>query len=305
MILNKKILSLILTINFISFISLNSFGLEQKDNSYLTVRFEGKVVNIKTEDVLASLVESEMGRTFPEEALKAQTIACHTFILRNIQKNQYLNFIYKKPSEKVKKAVEEVLDLVVLKNGEKNKLAFTPYCSCVADKTNDAIDIWGFESTSSVESKYDFLSPTYQKQCRYSLGEVKELFKNKWSLELENIEPEDIFKVLTKTKAGYNGKMSVGAYNKYFRKISNKETDITARLIREEVLTKLGSPKFEIFYDKDKQEFIFTSYGFGHGVGMSQFGAKFYNEKENWNYENILNHYYPNSETKSLKDVEI
>ncbi len=39
--------------------------------------------------------------------------------------------------------------------------------------------------------------------------------------------------------------------------------------------------------------FAFTTYGYGHGVGMSQNGANFYAKYAGWNYRDILFHYYP------------
>lgn len=39
--------------------------------------------------------------------------------------------------------------------------------------------------------------------------------------------------------------------------------------------------------------FVFTTYGYGHGVGMSQNGANHYAAYSGWNYEQILDHYYP------------
>ncbi len=40
-------------------------------------------------------------------------------------------------------------------------------------------------------------------------------------------------------------------------------------------------------------QFAFTSYGYGHGVGLSQNGANFYAKYAGWNYQDILFHYYP------------
>lgn len=40
-------------------------------------------------------------------------------------------------------------------------------------------------------------------------------------------------------------------------------------------------------------QFAFTTYGFGHGVGMSQNGANFYAQYGGYNYQQILFHYYP------------
>ena len=51
----------------------------------------------------------------------------------------------------------------------------------------------------------------------------------------------------------------------------------------------LPSAAFEVEYDDG--EFIFTTYGYGHGVGMSQQGAD-YNAQRRWDYEEILPPYY-------------
>ena len=47
------------------------------------------------------------------------------------------------------------------------------------------------------------------------------------------------------------------------------------------------------------EEVIFTGYGSGHGVGMSQVGAKEY-AKKGWSYEKILEHYYKDTKLKKL-----
>ena len=271
----------------------------------------GKLYQISAIDWVANQVESEMGPSFPVEALKAQAIVTHTFSVRNQQNKAYPRYVNRQISQKVWDAVKSVSDLILVKSEENRdsmnrlQVAFTPYCSCSAGQTNNAKDIWGFEETVSVESKYDYLAPVFNRQCRYSLEEVRELFKTKWNLELSDVEPMQIFKVLTLTQAGYNGKMSVGPYTTYFRKAVNKEVSITARLIREEVLTRLSSPKFKIFYNQDTQEFIFNSYGYGHGAGMSQYGAKFYAEKENWSCFDITNHYFPNTKVVDLKNYSL
>ena len=277
---------------------------EHNELPTLLVNIDGKTVRMFASDVVASCVETEMGAKFPADALKAQAIATHTFILRNNQKGQYPRIKYKQPSEKVKNAVNDVVNFIICKNEEDNQLiAFTPYCSSVAGKTNNAFEIWGQEFTATVESKYDNLSPTYKQECKYTLDEIISLFKEKWNIDLSDVEPDNMFKVLTFTSAGYNGNMMIGDYESYYRKILKKNVPITARLIREEVLTKLGSPKFNVEYDSDSKEFKFTSYGYGHGVGMSQYGAKFYAEKEHWNYQKILNHYYPYGEIKDLYEI--
>ncbi|MDE6103652.1 MAG: sporulation protein [Oscillospiraceae bacterium] len=45
--------------------------------------------------------------------------------------------------------------------------------------------------------------------------------------------------------------------------------------------------------DIESGNFGFTTYGYGHGVGLSQNGANHYATYAGWNYQQILQHYYP------------
>ena len=52
----------------------------------------------------------------------------------------------------------------------------------------------------------------------------------------------------------------------------------------------LRSADFDVVYDGES--FVFTVFGFGHGVGMSQYGANLM-AKAGCDYRSILSHYYP------------
>ena len=43
-----------------------------------------------------------------------------------------------------------------------------------------------------------------------------------------------------------------------------------------------------------------NGYGWGHGLGLSQYGAKAYADSKNWDYKKILAHYYNGAELKKL-----
>ena len=65
--------------------------------------------------------------------------------------------------------------------------------------------------------------------------------------------------------------------------------------MREDILKVNGamvmrSHAFDVTYDGST--FIFTTYGYGHGAGMSQWGAQLYAQNEGWSYSQILTHYY-------------
>ena len=54
----------------------------------------------------------------------------------------------------------------------------------------------------------------------------------------------------------------------------------------------LRSQCFTVSYDASTDCFLFDVYGYGHGVGMSQWGAVGY-ASNGWSYQQILQHYYP------------
>ena len=108
-------------------------------------------------------------------------------------------------------------------------------------------------------------------------------------------DPEDWIKVLDKTSGGYNNNMSVCGATTYYNRALKKTSNITGRWMREDILKGAGSGNlrsaaFDIAFDGSN--FIFTTYGYGHGAGMSQWGAQLYAINEGWSYEQILKHYY-------------
>ena len=85
---------------------------------------------------------------------------------------------------------------------------------------------------------------------------------------------------------GWVTSISVGGMTK-----ANGKT-IDGRTIREKVLGySLKSAAFDLKYDKNSDKFIFTTYGHGHGVEMSQYGAKALAEN-GYTYKQILQHYF-------------
>ena len=86
--------------------------------------------------------------------------------------------------------------------------------------------------------------------------------------------------------------MSVGGYHSYTDSSGNS-VKITGRVFREKIMGfSLRSSSFDIAYDPGTDMFTFTTYGYGHGVGMSQTGSMLY-ARQGWTYVQILNHYYP------------
>ena len=99
------------------------------------------------------------------------------------------------------------------------------------------------------------------------------------SLDPANDDPATWLEITSRTDGKYVGTVRVG------------NTTTTGRKIRESILG-LRSHAFDISYDADSRIFTVTTYGYGHGVGMSQTGSMLY-ARQGWTYVQILNHYYP------------
>ena len=254
----------------------------------MSVYAGGRLVTGSAEDIVAQIVANEVGNSSPIEAVKAQAVAAATFVEFYNKTNQAPSVALKTPSEAVKAAVREVINERIYYNGE---IILSTYGSMAAGFTNNSEDVWGgaYPYLVSVESKYDHLAPNYRYEKTFSAQYVKDIVREKLGITLSGDENE-WFSIVTYTSGGYNGVMDVGGVHTYINS-SGKRVNITGRILRENVFS-LRSAKFTVEYNEATDTFTFTTYGYGHGVGMSQWGAIYYAQYDNWDYKQILTHYY-------------
>lgn len=265
---------------------------------------DGTVLEMDIEEYLFGVVAAEMPALYEKEALKAQTVAAHTFMLsRNASKNsrEYnitdniatdQGFITEAKARekwgekaeeyiaKIKEAVHESANYIVTYNG---KTATTVFHALSAGKTENGADIWGGDTPylTSVESEGDKLANNYITENSFTKGELAEKFKEEVTLKGE---PSEYFTEAERT--------SVGTVKKI--KVCGKE--LTGAEVRN--LLNLRSANFSIEYKDEK--FCFTVCGYGHGVGMSQNGAN-YMAKQGSNFKEILTHYYTGCKIEKIK----
>lgn len=96
----------------------------------------------------------------------------------------------------------------------------------------------------------------------------------------------DKIKLVEKTPSGRVQKIAIG------------DEIVNGRDIRD--LFKLNSTNFKVMYSKKVNLIEIETYGYGHGVGMSQWGANGMG-KAGKNYKEILKHYYTGVEIKKMK----
>ena len=65
-----------------------------------------------------------------------------------------------------------------------------------------------------------------------------------------------------------------------------------------------GLPSTMFYIQQRRNQFRLVGLGFGHGVGLSQRGAKVLAKEQNWNYRRILTHYYPNTLLCQAEDID-
>ncbi|MGM0368808.1 MAG: SpoIID/LytB domain-containing protein [Bacillota bacterium] len=243
-------------------------------------------------DYLASVIGSEIDPEWPMEAIKAQAVVARTYALCNL--NSYAsqgynlsNTIYSQAykgdhvtTSKTYQAVEETAGEVLTYKGE---LISAVYHSNSGGKTAQGSTVWGGDTPylQSVDSK-DSAAPHYQWQKEYTIDQLEEI------LALKKSKLEDI-KAIKLESVGPSGRPSQVVIEG-----ANREISVDSSKFR--FWLDLRSTKFSV--TKLEDGYLFEGNGWGHGVGMSQWGA-YQMAIDGFEYREILDHYYQN--TKLVK----
>lgn len=270
---------------------------------------ENKVKEMDIEEYLYGVLSSEMPSSFDEEALKAQAIAARTYVIYKMENNitsghknatvctnsahcqAYTSYDDLKQNKgdkwiksdyiKVKKAVDDTKGQIITYEG---KVIVPLYFSTSSGKTENSEDVFStqYPYLVSVDSPYDENSPKYSTTYSISKNKFIKYIKGvypKLSISLDKLNNQ--INILDRTEAGCVKTVQVGNV-----KISGAE-------IRK--ILNLNSSNFSITYDNE--EIKFNVKGYGHGVGMSQWGAEGM-AKEGYKYYDILFHYFQGTDIK-------
>lgn len=250
----------------------------------LTISISGKKTTGSASEIVQQVVMAEMGSSFNDEAIKAQAVAAYSYILHQNRGGTIPALGVKTPNDRMKKLVDSVIGEAVYYNGS---LAFTPFYATSAGITVSSEDTWGgsYPYLVSVDSSVDEQAGGYERTVTMSTSKVAERIKKILKEDIYDYsdDPEDWIEILSYSKGG-----------RYVRKVRIGKDEVSGRYMRENVFG-LRSAAFEVVCDGDS--FQFTTYGYGHGVGMSQTGANLYAAK-GWDYVDILTHYYPGTTVK-------
>ena len=268
------------------------------------LRNEIFVINILgIEKYLPSVVGSEMPHKWPLEALKAQAIASRTYALKKIgndlydidstQKDQVYNGLESK-TYKTTKAVKFTRSLVITHN---NKLINALYHSSSAGMTENSEDVWRNKYPYLISVKdFDQNNPKLYWKKIYSNRELKILFPKIGGIK--DIEILDI----TKTGRIKNIKL-IGDYG---------SIDLSGTNLRKKMGLKSTLFRFKFITDNVQKEanktlnisssLMISGMGAGHGVGMSQWGAKQL-ALSGYKAKDILKYFYKGVQIKPFKEI--
>lgn len=264
----------------------------------------GKNQEMNIEEYLYGVLAGEMPSDFNIEALKSQAIAARTFVmykenqgkskkhpnavvctdyndcqeyksydeLKKVKGDEWMKSSY----PKVQQAVNETKGQIIT---YKDEPILTLYFSTSGGKTENSEEVFSakYPYLQSVDSPYDKLySPKYNSTLRITNKDFVKYLKNSYNdIQIDENRLSSQVKVLTISEGGSVEKIKVG----------NKE--ITGRDIRS--IFGLNSSNFQISFGNDYLDFSIK--GYGHGVGMSQWGAEGM-AREGYKYYEILEHYY-------------
>ncbi len=267
----------------------------------LEIRKEsGKLIvidELSIEAYVAGIINHEISSKWNKEAIQAQAVVARTYALYRMKEREgraydlvgtHMDQVYKgagKEDSASWQAIRATKGQVLYYD---KAPALTLYHSNAGGRTEASEDVWGAPHPylKSVKSKFDKVSPSYQ-----------------WSLSLTGERLGEFLK-----KGGYKVgvvkkiKIKKRTKSKRIKKLLIKGTLGEVTLSGEDMRKVVGyatlrSTLFKV--RKKGSDFNFKGYGSGHGVGLSQWGAKGMADN-GYSYKKILRRYYPGTKLKKL-----
>ncbi|MPL68964.1 hypothetical protein SDC9_14697 [bioreactor metagenome] len=273
-----------------------------------------KIVQMNLEDYIKGVVAAEMPAEFELESLKAQAVAARTFAVKNMvafggpglaehagadvsadykQSQAWLSetqlkakwgpFGYERYWGKISTAVDKTRGQILNYNGEPINAVFH---STSGERTASAKEVWGFDYPylQSVVCTWDKQSPRYSETKELALAEIEQrLGPDTGVMVAAQSGNGAVAGIIDHTGSGRVDKVRIGSKT------------LSGLTVRDKL--ELRSTNFTVAQKGDK--LVFQTTGYGHGVGLCQYGANGM-AKEGRNYINILSHYYTGVAIKNI-----
>jgi len=276
---------------------------------------------LELEDYLRSVVASEMPSRWPLEALKAQAVCARTYTLATLKRKPILKsgvadqmyLGYDKEDDKVDKAVKATQGEVLVDSYGNYIDAY--YSSSGGNYTASVSDVWGLSPRPYLVPVNDYAQgSSYQSWTREFTD--AELQAKLAQYKLNSIENVVVFQRSIEgraTKVQLRGLSELQLPEQHNKPIWHKSPEHsifadefkpqatlavnTRYLTGEELRHKLGLPSTNFQLRREGDKYIFAGTGFGHGIGMTQYGARNMAEAGS-DYKQILAHYYHGARLK-------
>ena len=307
----KKILIITIIIIFIPFLIVNFFKLDKKEeiklkymsNTIIRVKRvdTGNIDKIFFEEYIVGVLAGEMPIYFEKEALKAQAVSARSYALKRIEYNKdndydvvdsimnqvYLDNDYLKSAwgenyidniNKLREAVNETSMEYLEYNGEVIDALFFSTSNGYTETASLVFDV-DLPYLKSVKSAWDEdTSSAFRSTFSMNINDFYEKIGLPYS---DNFS----FKVLKRSST--NRIISLSINNREFTGKS--------------LYNKLGLKSTDFSLKKEGNNIIISTVGYGHGVGMSQYGALGM-AKEGYGYQDILKYYYSGTNIKKMEN---
>ncbi|WP_223292412.1 stage II sporulation protein D [Salipaludibacillus neizhouensis] len=252
------------------------------------------IEEVPLEEYIIGVVASEMPASYEMEALKAQALTARTYYIRQILDGADLELpegadvtdtvmhqVFKNEAElkenwgsdydwmmsRIQKAVYDTEGQIITYEEEPITATFF---STSNGYTENSEEYWPNEIPylRSVESPWDLESPRYKDVREISAGEFQELLQ-------VNLPDGEVGEIVSRTTGGRVAEVKIG------------DKTFTGRDIRDKL--ELDSSDFD--WSRNGDTVVIETRGWGHGVGMSQFGADGMAKAGN-DYRDIIHYYY-------------
>lgn len=265
---------------------------EKSTPIYVKLNQNGVLKNIELEEYLIGVVSAEMPASFQMEALKAQAVAARTYAYKKILNNLTLTgttsdqaYIteeemqkkwgksFEQYYQKIKDAVQSTQNLIITYN---NQPINAYYFSMSNGQTESALTVFQENSPYlvSVPSTWEQDNSGYIQTTEFTPKQICQLINQNCSTITYQTTYSD---------------------NSRLEKITINEVTYSGIEFRQ--LLQLRSTAIKISQNSSKV--IITTEGYGHGVGMSQYGANGM-AQDGKNYDEIIKYYYQGVEIQSI-----
>ena len=281
------------------------------EQTAMTLLCSGEVRELSLEEYLLGVLAAEMPAGFPEEALKAQAVAARTYTLYKIalyetdpdtvhpeadlcddpghceafaDLNTQASAMWGDSAEiyrqRLQTAVEQTDGMVLIYEDQPIAAVF---CAAATQQTESAKDVWGSDLPYlvSVESPGGRDCSRYEGTVTMPQTEFAAAVQAQFPEADFSEPPGTWFRDSHRSEAGSVIDVLVGGVR------------LTGSQVRQ--LAGLNSANFTVKVQGG--DLVFSTVGYGHGVGLSQYGAR-YLALDGQTYDQILSHYYPGTQLR-------